>query len=72
MKHHYDSQAVVIVDEYRNVVGINKNAINYGITLNVSGETFNEDIFNKLMKNKKEKITLAKDLEPIEGVKMSK
>ncbi len=41
MKQHFERQAVVVCDEKRSVVGVNKNAINFGIAQNVAGEMMN-------------------------------
>lgn len=41
MKHHFESQAVLVCDEYRKIIGVNKNAINFGIAQNVTGEMMN-------------------------------
>ena len=59
MKHHFSHEAVVICDEYKSVVGVNKNAINFGITLNVVGQSMDEKLFEQLVDEKKEKVTLS-------------
>ena len=72
MKHHFESQAVVVCDEYRSVIGVNKNAINFGISQNIAGEMINEDLFNQLVDKKKDNIIFSPDEEPIDGLKIEK
>lgn len=59
MKHHFESQAVLVCDEYRKIIGVNKNAINFGIAQNVTGEMMNQDLFNRLITKQKEKVTFS-------------
>ncbi len=59
MKHHFERQAVIVCDQNKSVIGVNRNAINFGIAQNVAGKMMNKDLFNQLVDNKKEKITMS-------------
>lgn len=72
MKHHFESQAIVVCDENRSVIGVNRNAINHGITQNVKGQMMNEELFNRLISKQKEKVSLSAEEEAIEGITIDK
>jgi hypothetical protein len=60
-----------MVDDERNILGINKNAINLGITLSIKGEKLDERLYNKLLSSK-EKIRVEENFHFTPSLKLSK
>lgn len=53
-------------------MGVNKNAVRFGLGLPCVGEQLNEEVYERVIKGKKEKVILPADVEPVPGLSMDR